>query len=129
MFGENLKKIRKLNKMGQVELAKKLNVANGTISMWENNLRTPDVATIKEISNLFKIPISYLIEDEIKIEPEESKSKTESRFTEKQRELLDYIQQLNDYQCKVAKVYFKTLLNDFRDESDIEKQIEKQRKD
>lgn len=96
MFGENLKKIRKLNKMGQVELAKKLNVANGTISMWENNLRTPDVATIKEISNLFKIPISYLIEDEIKIEPEESKSKTESRLTEKQKDLVNIIVKLNN---------------------------------
>lgn len=63
MFGDELKKIRKQNKMGQVELAKKLNVANGTISMWENNLRTPDLETIKKIAELFNVSTSDLVDD------------------------------------------------------------------
>lgn len=63
MFGDKLKEIRKQNKLGQIELAKKLNVANGTISMWENNLRTPDLETIKKIANLFNVALSDLVED------------------------------------------------------------------
>lgn len=63
MFGDRLKEIRKQNKLGQIELAKKLNVANGTISMWENNLRTPDLETIKKIANLFNVALSDLVED------------------------------------------------------------------
>ena len=63
MVGDELKKIRKQNKMGQVELAKKLNVANGTISMWENNLRTPDLETIKKIAELFNVSTSDLVVD------------------------------------------------------------------
>lgn len=63
MFGNNLKNIRKKHKIGQVELAKQLNVANGTISMWENNLRTPDIQTIKKIAEYFKTPISDFLDD------------------------------------------------------------------
>lgn len=63
MFGDKLKQIRKQNKIGQVELAKKLNVANGTISMWENNLRTPDLETIKKIAKVFNIALSDLVDD------------------------------------------------------------------
>lgn len=48
MIGENIKKIRIKSNLSQREFAKLLNVANGTISMWENNLRTPDLQTIKK---------------------------------------------------------------------------------
>lgn len=87
MFGENLKKIRKKNNLGQVELAKKLNVANGTISMWENNLRTPDLKTIKEIANFFSIPIYDLIvedENEININSQENLQRTKLKVMRKE---------------------------------------------
>lgn len=64
MFGEKLKKFRKANKLGQVELAKIMNVANGTISMWESNQRTPDIDTIKSLAKLFHVSINELIDDE-----------------------------------------------------------------
>lgn len=64
MFGEKLKKFRKANKLGQVELAKIMNVANGTISMWESGQRTPDIDTIRSLAKLFHISINELIDDE-----------------------------------------------------------------
>ena len=64
MIGENIKKYRKKTKLSQRDFAKLLNVANGTISMWENNLRAPDLETIKKISALFNIPTSDLVDDE-----------------------------------------------------------------
>lgn len=64
MFGEKLKKFRKANKLGQVELAKIMNVANGTISMWESGQRTPDIDTIRSLAKLFHISINELIDAE-----------------------------------------------------------------
>ena len=64
MFGEKLKQFRKANKLGQVELAKIMNVANGTISMWESGQRTPDIDTIRSLAKLFHISINELIDDE-----------------------------------------------------------------
>lgn len=63
MLGENIKKYRKINKLGQVELAQKLNVSNGVISLWENNLRTPDIETIKKISTALNVAVEELIGD------------------------------------------------------------------
>lgn len=64
MLGENIKKNRKKNKIGQVELAQKLNVSNGVISLWENNLRTPDIETIKKIALALNVSVDELIDDE-----------------------------------------------------------------
>ena len=37
MFGDQIKKIRKSNKMSQVEFAEILNVSKQSVSNWENN--------------------------------------------------------------------------------------------
>lgn len=63
MLGNKIKEFRKKNGLSQTEMAKALNVAIGTISMWENDLRTPDLNTIREIAELFKIGVDELIGD------------------------------------------------------------------
>ena len=40
-FGYRLKELRVENNIGQVELAKAINVSKGIISLWENGLREP----------------------------------------------------------------------------------------
>ena len=64
MLGEKIKTYRKKNKLSQSDLASLLNVANGTISMWESNLRKPDIDTIKKLSEILYIPINELLESE-----------------------------------------------------------------
>lgn len=110
MFGDNLKKIRKQNKIGQVELAKRLNVANGTISMWENNLRTPDLATIKAISKFFNVPISYLIEEQQK-EPEQIESVIGFQ-SQSHKECIELINQLTESQALKLCGYIERMLED-----------------
>lgn len=125
------KEYRKKNGLTQEELASKLHLNQATISKWEKSKSLPDIETLLRLADLYKCKVDDLLNHNFYLQkqPETIELEREEKLTEKQKELLDYIQQLNDYQCKVAKVYFKTLLNDFRDESDIEKQIEKQRKD
>lgn len=60
-FGERLKSLRIEKNIGQVELAKKLEVSKGVISLWENNLREPSMSNIKAIAIYFGVTSDYLI--------------------------------------------------------------------
>ena len=60
-FGERLKQLRIEKNIGQVELAKMLNVSKGVISLWENGLREPTLSNIKAIAMYFGVTSDYLI--------------------------------------------------------------------
>lgn len=52
-FKNNLKLLRQEKGIGQVELAKKLGVSKGIISLWENGLREPSMSSLIEIAKFF----------------------------------------------------------------------------
>lgn len=56
-----LKELRKAAKLSQTELAKIFNVAQNTLSNWENGNRMIDMATAIEISKFFNVSVDYLL--------------------------------------------------------------------
>lgn len=60
-FKENLKTLRIEAKLGQVELAKKLDVSKGIISLWENGLREPNMSSLIAIAKFFNVSIDFLV--------------------------------------------------------------------
>lgn len=60
-FKENLRQLRIEANIGQVELAKKLGVSKGIISLWENGLREPNMSSLISISKFFNVSIDYLV--------------------------------------------------------------------
>ncbi len=60
-FAENLKSLRQERGIGQVELAKKINVSRGIISLWENNLREPGMYNLIALADYFGVTVDYLI--------------------------------------------------------------------
>ena len=60
-FGQILKDIRKERGLGQVELAKTLNLSKGIISLWENGLREPGMSSLIALANFFDVSIDYLV--------------------------------------------------------------------
>ena len=64
--GQLIKKLRKDNNLTQAELADKLGVTYQAVSKWENGKNVPDIATLKEISNMFNINIDDIINGEKK---------------------------------------------------------------
>ena len=60
-FGERLNQLRIEKNIGQIELAKMLNVSKGVISLWENGLREPTLSNIKAIAMYFDVTSDYLI--------------------------------------------------------------------
>ncbi|MBO5737518.1 MAG: helix-turn-helix transcriptional regulator [Clostridia bacterium] len=60
MFCEKLKELRMEKGIGQVELAKAINVSKGIISLWENGLREPKLSNLIVLAKFFEVSIDYL---------------------------------------------------------------------
>ena len=60
-FKENLKNLRTDAGIGQVELAKKIGVSKGIISLWENGLREPNMYSLIALAKFFNVSIDFLV--------------------------------------------------------------------
>lgn len=65
MLSENIKAIRKSKGLSQEELAIKLNIVRQTISKWEKGLSVPDSDMLISISEVFEIPVSTLLGENV----------------------------------------------------------------
>ena len=61
VFKDVLKNLRSEAQLGQVELAKKIGVSKGIISLWENGLREPNMSSLISLAQFFKVSIDYLV--------------------------------------------------------------------
>ena len=59
--GKRIKHLREKNSLEAQKLAHDLKVGKSTLSNWENDRRTPDLDTIKKISNYFNVTTDYLL--------------------------------------------------------------------
>lgn len=60
VFGKNLKKIRKLRGMTQVQMADKLNVCRVTYVQWESGKRTPPFTKLDNIADTLGVKVVRL---------------------------------------------------------------------
>jgi transcriptional regulator with XRE-family HTH domain len=60
-FGERLKKARKAKKLTQEAVAARLDRDFTSVSKWENDKAEPDRETLIKLSELYDVPLSYLI--------------------------------------------------------------------
>lgn len=58
---EKLVRLRKLNRLSQLELAEKLNVSRQAISKWEVGATIPSIENLRALSGLYDVPIDYLL--------------------------------------------------------------------
>ena len=63
-FADKVLDLRKRAGLTQEELAEKLVVSRQAISRWEMGLAVPDASNLLQISQLFKVTVDYLINDE-----------------------------------------------------------------
>ena len=61
VFGEKLKELRIEKGIGQIELAKAINVSKGIISLWENGLREPKLSNLIALAKFFEVSLDYLV--------------------------------------------------------------------
>lgn len=74
IYGRVISKYRKLQNLTQKDLAEKLFVSPQTVSKWENNQSEPNLATIKQLADLFGISVDDFFEEGRKFAKEEKES-------------------------------------------------------
>ncbi|PEK75582.1 transcriptional regulator [Bacillus toyonensis] len=64
-LGQNLKHLRNLQKLTQKELASKIDISYYTYNNWENDLREPDLLSLKKFSIYYDLLIDELVNTQI----------------------------------------------------------------
>ena len=98
----NLEKIRKEKRISQTEIAKILNISQGSYSNYENGKREPDIKTLIKLSQIFNTSIDNLIK-------ENADKVTQGQHPIYQEELLNEIIKLNQIECLKVKAYIEGL--------------------
>jgi len=66
LLNENIKNLRQLRGLNQVEFAKEMNVTKQCVSNWENDNVLPSIEMLKRIANFFNVSTDYLLGIETK---------------------------------------------------------------
>lgn len=106
--------LREDYKLSQVEIAKRLNVAQSTIGMWETGKRIPSYEKMEEIADYFNVDIDYLYGRQSEprrldlstpiVSPAMSNDET-------LKDVIKYYTMLNDNQKQVILNTMKVMLN------------------
>lgn len=100
MIAERLKLLRKQKHISQVDLARALGVASGTVGMWETNRRDPDISTLRKIADYFGVGVNELIEEKAAETTEKPviKPPAPSGMSENEKTILTVFRELTDTQ-------------------------------
>jgi transcriptional regulator with XRE-family HTH domain len=101
-IGDNIKRLRELNKLTQHQVAQYVGKSDNVVSNWENGLNRPDTEVIEKLMALFKVDANELFgwnnEKQMQSDAEELANKLESKLSklsEQDKELVDnFIQRL-----------------------------------
>lgn len=85
MYGEKIRKLRKLQGMSQETLAERIGVTRQTISLWERNAVEPDMVNLMALCEALNIPLQKLLEVEIAIASEKNLKTSNTQPIKKKR--------------------------------------------
>ena len=64
MIGDNIRQLRKAQKISQIGLAEALGVSQATITCWENGTRKPSLDLLNRIADYFHVSTDDLLDHE-----------------------------------------------------------------
>ena len=64
MIGKNIRYFRKQKGYSQEQLARKLGITQGSVSLWEQERNDPDTKTAVKLAQIFEIPLDSLFSNE-----------------------------------------------------------------
>ena len=92
--------VRKNLGLTQEKVADQLKIAKNTLSQWENEKREPDIKTLKSLANIYNCSVDYLLGcnegKQEKRQPEQVELEIEEDLTDKQKELLNIIKNMDN---------------------------------
>ena len=70
-MGSKIKTLRKAMGLTQTELGERVGVKKNAVSKWEcGRVEGIPASTLKALANLFQVPVSYLVDNEITRQPD-----------------------------------------------------------
>ena len=63
-FGDKLKEIREQQNLSQLEVANALGVSDRTVSVWERNLKMPNLESAIRLSRFLNVSLDLLIDEQ-----------------------------------------------------------------
>lgn len=88
-FSSNLKHLRNLSEMTQLELANKMGKDYSTIGKWELGQRNPIMEDMLKLSDLFNINVQDLVEKDLRFQNEKTFDELEVLFNKHKNILTD----------------------------------------
>ncbi|AJA46288.1 transcriptional regulator [Clostridium pasteurianum DSM 525 = ATCC 6013] len=67
-LSDKLRELRKINKMSQQQLARKLNVTNQAVFKWELGKSYPDILNLVKLSDIYNISLDDLIKEDVDLQ-------------------------------------------------------------
>ena len=61
MLNQQIRTLRSVRGMSQVELARRLGVTKQSVSNWENDNIQPSIEMLKKLANIFSVSTDYLL--------------------------------------------------------------------
>ena len=110
-FGENIRNLRKSKGFTQDRFAREISNNQVNVSAWELGTRVPTLATIRHISEVFRVPISSLISyDESGLEDDYIREIADAiKQNPKLRRLFDHAKFLSDADLDAIMVLVNAL--------------------
>lgn len=68
MIGDNIRYLRKQAGYSQEQLARKIGITQGSVSLWEKGKNDPDTKTLSKIAQIFGVPLDFFMSDELRRE-------------------------------------------------------------
>ena len=100
----NLKKIRKRNKMTQLEVAKQLNISQSAYNYYENGVSDLNTDALLKLSKLFNISIDEILGNEKYL-------KNEIQIPNEKKEAVQLLLALPNNAFNLIKIILKEFLN------------------
>ncbi|MWC26662.1 helix-turn-helix domain-containing protein [Paenibacillus sp. MMS18-CY102] len=104
MYGQRIKQLRKDYKMTAKVLGQKLNLAESTISGYENETRKPDIDTFERIADIFMVSVDYLMGRTDNQEKDLSKQLLDAADNAKKMQVIS--EQVADFETGVGRAFF-----------------------
>lgn len=107
-----LRELRLERNLTQNELAKLLGITQDSISLWENNRRTPDTAYIVKLCKIFNVTTDYLLglEDDFGAKTYNVSCVDSPQLTPEERKLIEDYRKLNFYKQQLIKSNIQAML-------------------
>ena len=115
-----IKELRKSKGLSAQKLADKLNIAQSTLSQYENEKREANYDTLKKISQYFDVSIDYLLGNTNElttttqstiVSPEQAKNIWFSTLSDLDKTLINTFLKLNELQKYKTQVYIYSMLS------------------